>query len=177
MSLIERKAANSRPSTSTMDRNSANPMPSATVPNSSSLSGTCPVRRTVTPSGARLSSLTIWRTAAVAFAPGCRAWKSRLGCARISLRSSRGSTGRSAIMRQRQHSGISLPVRAELTDSEIRDSRCSSEAKSIALFATPSIASDSISNRPRRLVSADRVPMKALRLDHRVGGPVQLLGR
>jgi hypothetical protein len=49
MSLTDRNAANSRPSTSTMERNSAQPMPSATVPNSSSFSGTCPVRRTVTP--------------------------------------------------------------------------------------------------------------------------------
>ncbi len=42
----------------------------------------------------------------------------------------------------------------------MRDSRCSSEVKSIAFCATPSIASDSISNSPRRLGSAARVPRK-----------------
>jgi hypothetical protein len=160
ISLNDRSAVKRSPSTIRIEAIRPQPVPSATVPNSSSLRAMGPVRRTVTPfAGVRFSSFAISRTAAVALAPGCSARKSRLGCARISLRSSRGSTGRS-IIRDRQEIGVSLPDSAALVADAMAESGRSSEAKSVALRATPSIASESTSNRPRRLGSPARLAMK-----------------
>ena len=161
ISLNDFRAAKSRPRTSAADSTRARPMPSATVANSSSFSATGPVRRMRTPMSPLMpSAAAVSRTNWVALAPGSRAVKSRLGWARIRWRSMFWSTGRSISM-VCQDSPRLPPDRASFSVPAMAESGFSRRSIGIALFSTPCRKVVSVPNRPRRLGSAVRLPMKA----------------
>ena len=111
MILKERTASHSVASTASIIAPPISQARSASVANSSSDSGTGPVRRTRTPlSWLKCSSAAAARIASVALAPGSSAPKSSLGCTSMKRRSSRGSAGLPLTSVRQEKNGLPPPA-------------------------------------------------------------------
>ncbi len=127
--------------------------PSLSVPNSSSAIGTGPVSRTVAPYWWAKSRLaTAWRTASVAFSPGCSAWKSSTGLMVTMRRSCDAVAGSPPIIAYHENRAGSPLSACSIVSDDMLSGRA--RASSVTCPAcTPVSASDIPCTRPRRLGS------------------------